>query len=102
MEYPVEIMPVAMAEAEEAYSWLNRRSPTSAQRWAVGLHKAIESLSVHPKRCPLAPENDAFDEEIRHLLYGKGANIYRVLFTVHRDGVHILHVRHGTREPLEP
>ncbi|MEM8642883.1 MAG: hypothetical protein AAGG51_29310 [Cyanobacteria bacterium P01_G01_bin.54] len=35
-----------------------------------------------PKRCPFAPENTKFSQEIRQFIYGKGRNAYRILFTV--------------------
>jgi hypothetical protein len=41
-----------------------------------------ESLSQMPKRCPLARENKYFSQEVRQLLYGRGRNSYRVLFTI--------------------
>jgi hypothetical protein len=51
-----------------------------------------------PRRCPIAPENDDFDVEVRQLLYGE----FRVLFTVEDDVVRVLHVRHGARRFLTP
>ncbi len=35
-----------------------------------------------PLRCAFAFENNFFEEEIRQLIYGKGKNAYRILFTV--------------------
>ncbi len=55
---------------------------------------AIATLQEKPKRCALAPETDAFVEEIRQLMYGKSRNKYRILFAVREDAVFILHVRH--------
>lgn len=103
MEYRVEITDVALAEAEEAYLWMMEQlSPDSAEQWFDGLMDAIESLNKSPKRCSLAPENDVFSEKIRQLLYGKGRRTYRILFTVSEPIVYILHVRHGSRQSLEP
>lgn len=66
--------------------------------------EAIESLSQLPKRCPLARENQYFSQEIRQLLYGRGRNSYRILFTVleEQEGaiVRILHIRHVSRQTL--
>jgi len=47
-------------------------------RWRARLLVKAESLSRWPERCPLAPENDAFPEEVRHLVFGS----YRLLFTI--------------------
>lgn len=57
-----------------------------------------------PKRCPLARENEHFSQEIRQLLYGRGRNSYRVLFTIleGRDlsTVRILHIRHASQQTI--
>jgi len=90
-----------MAEAEEIYRWLLERSPSTVTKWFNGLAAAIFSLERNPKRCSLAPENDAFEEEIRQLLYGKRGGVYRILFTIVGDTVKVLHLRHGARRFLE-
>lgn len=101
MRFQVIVHPEAHAEIDEIVGWIAERSPTAAARWHRGLHRAIRSLSRFPKRWPLAPENDEdFVGEIRHLLYGKRLSVYRVLFSVRGDTVHVLHVRHGARRPL--
>jgi hypothetical protein len=53
-----------------------------------------------PRRCALAPENDALTEEIRQLIYGKSRNKYRILFTIREDIVFVLHVRHRSQAPV--
>ncbi|HZO30164.1 MAG TPA: type II toxin-antitoxin system RelE/ParE family toxin [Chloroflexota bacterium] len=60
--------------------------------------RADTTLEEFPRRCPLAPENDDFDVEIRHLLYGE----FRILFTVDDNVVRVLHVRHGARSSVTP
>lgn len=101
MEYRVEIDPVALSEIEEAYCWPAERAPAEAVEWFNSLSCAIASLREMPERCPLAPENDAFAEEIRHLLYGRRSGAYRVIFTLVGGVVRVLCLRHGAREPLE-
>ena len=64
--------------------------------------KAIGSLADNPQRNSLAPEDEYFREEIRNLLYGKRKNVYRVIFTVRGDTVHVLHFRRGARMVLRP
>jgi len=49
----------------------------------------FHSLSLLPKGFPLAPEDDEFTEEIRQMIVGR----YRVLFTIRKHTVHVLHVR---------
>jgi plasmid stabilization system protein ParE len=105
MTYGVEVTDVADMETQEIFLWMVGHSPENAGRWINGLDQAIDSLSTFPTRCPLAPENDTFVEEVRQHLYGR----YRILFTlldVDDDGVpdtvRILHVRHGARRYLSP
>ena len=81
---------------------MEQRSPENAEKWFDGLIDAIESLHKSPKRCSLALENEVFLEEIRQLLYGKGRNTYRILFTVSEQVVDVLHIRHSARQLLEP
>jgi plasmid stabilization system protein ParE len=105
MKYRIEISSVAEAEADGAFLRMSQlASPERASRWYQGLLKAMESLSEMPKRCPLARENDYFTKEIRQLLYGRGRNSYRILFTIVEgedvSTVRILHIRHAAQQTL--
>jgi plasmid stabilization system protein ParE len=99
----IEFTDVAEMEVQDTFLWLLGRSPDHAGRWQAGLEASVNSLAEFPTRCPLAPESDQFDVEVRQQLYGR----YRILFTlVDADGdgaedtVRILHVRHGARRFL--
>lgn len=105
MKYRLEISSVAEAEADGAFLRLSQVTSTAkASQWYSGLLQAIESLSQMPKRCPLARENEYFSQEIRQLLYGRGRNSYRVLFTVlerqNISTVRILHIRHASQQTI--
>ena len=102
IKFRVIIQPPASAEIEQAFLWLAERNPTAAGKWFNGLHEAIRGLATFPERCPLAPENDAFQDVIRQLIYGRRSGRYRVFFTINADVVRVLHVRHGARDYLEP
>lgn len=102
MNFKVEITDEAHAEAINAYQWIVAHgSPLTAARWYSGLLKAIVTLQNFPERCPLAPENSEFEDEIRHLLYQRSST-YRILFTIDEKArtVHVLHVRHGAMDKL--
>lgn len=101
-KFRVIIQPSASAEMEEAFLWIAEQNPEAAVYWFHGLEEAIRGLESMPERFPLAPENDAFREEIRRLIYGRRTGRYRVFFTIRGDSVHVLHVRHGARDYLEP
>lgn len=105
MKYRIEISSVAEAEADQAFLRLSQvTSPSQASRWYSGLLQAIESLSEMPRRCPLARENQYFSQEIRQLLYGRGRNSYRVLFTILEGQdvatVRVLHIRHASQQTI--
>ncbi len=105
MKYLIDISSVAEAEIDTILLGLSQlASPAQASQWYLGLLEAIESLSQMPNRCALARENKNFSLEIRQLIYGRGRNLYRVLFTV-LDGenastVRILHIRHGLQRAV--
>ena len=98
MRYEVVVQPVAEAELEDAYRYIWKDSPERAARWRVKLLMMAETSSRMPQRCSLAPENDAFVEEIRQLLFGS----YRLLFMILDEPreVHIVHIRHAKRRRL--
>lgn len=100
MIYHVIIQPQAEADLNAAYLRRRVHASQAAARWFAGIVEAINSLEQFPRRCPLAPENDYFEEEIRQLLYGRRDNVYRILFTIQDDTVHVLHVRHGAQRHL--
>lgn len=93
----VEIAALAEANLEEIYLRIRADSPARASEWRKGLLNAARTLDLFPQRCPLAPESGP-DLEVRHLVYGA----YRILFTIAKDTVHVLHIRHGARQPLTP
>ena|SRR5437763_598027 len=102
MTYRVIIQPIAVGEMRKAYRWIARHSPRTAARWYDGLEQAIETLAENPGRCPLAPEDEYFEEEIRELFHGKRGGVYRILFTISEDTVSVLYVRHGARDHVRP
>jgi plasmid stabilization system protein ParE len=100
MGFRVEITEEAERDAQDIIEWLlSQEAGGTGLRWFEGLEKAIASLEALPLRCPLAPENEAFPFEVRHLLYGRRPHIYRVVFNVESETVYILHIWHGRRKP---
>jgi plasmid stabilization system protein ParE len=101
MEYRIELAVQAMWDADEVVARIALQYPRMAQRWNAGLTKAIESLKLFPQRCSLAPEAEAFQQEIRQQFHGKRRNRYRILFTIHGDTVRVLRILHGARRSLQ-
>ncbi len=101
MKYRVVVLSAAQKEITEAYQWLYQQSPEQADDWLSGLDNAIRSLDTFPARCPLAPESNVFNEQLRRLLYGRGRGAYRILFAITDDTVVVLRVRHSARDMLQ-
>ena len=89
--YPVVFEESAQSDVRKSYDWGCRAwGKKEAQQWARQLRTAVSrQLSLMPKGFPMAPENEEFHEEIRQMVVGR----YRVLFTIRRGKVHVLHVR---------
>jgi plasmid stabilization system protein ParE len=105
MIYQIDMSSVAEAEADGAF--LNLSQVTSIEQakiWYDGLLLAIRSLSTMPRRCSLARESDNFSGELRQLLYGRGRNCHRIIFSIVETEtvsfVRILHVRHAAQQTI--
>jgi plasmid stabilization system protein ParE len=99
VKYKVVFRAEARDEAVEAASYIAEQgSPAAARRWFAGPEQAVRSLSVMPRRCKAAPEQNAFPLiELRQLAYKS----HRLLFTIRDREVHVLHVVHSARRPDE-
>ncbi|MGH9628748.1 MAG: type II toxin-antitoxin system RelE/ParE family toxin [Bryobacteraceae bacterium] len=102
MAFRVKLTEPAKTDAEALYERLIEAAPLHGPKWYNGLIAAIETLQHLPGRCPHAPENGRFPVEIRHLLYGRKPYVYRVLFTIQGDTVHVLRIRGPRQKRLEP
>ncbi|PYT79362.1 MAG: hypothetical protein DMG41_38770 [Acidobacteria bacterium] len=60
--------------------------------------REIYSLERFPERCAVIPES----KKLRHLLFGKKPNTYRIIYAVDKRKhlVSVLHIRHGARAAL--
>jgi plasmid stabilization system protein ParE len=97
LKYEVIVQPAAAREIDEAFTYLaSEASIEIAVRWFNELEARLGTLSRMPRRCPIAPEDAYFVEEIRQLIMAP----YRILFTVRPSRVDVLHVRHMARRAL--
>ena len=79
---------------------LDRLARAATLEWFDGLCEAIESLAELPERCALVPELGLRQKGVRHLLYGRGHGVYRILYRIKDENVEILTIRHGARKPI--
>jgi toxin ParE1/3/4 len=98
MTYRVELTARASRNLRRIFRHINAESSRQAFAWFNELEVAILSLDQHPERSPVTPE----DRALRHLLFGKKPNVYRVIFAIDQRArvVRVLHIRHGARRPL--
>ena len=90
----------AQQDTAEARLWIAAYDVKAADRWFDSVYDTIGSLEFFPERCPLAPESEFLNREIREMFHGRRQYKYRILFTMSKDTVHVLHIRHGARLAL--
>lgn len=89
--FEIRYNPEAIEDISASFEWgVLNWGTDAAHRWYNDLERTIESmLSFMPAGYPLAPENNAFDIEVRQIILGR----YRILFAIAGDEVRILYVR---------
>ncbi len=99
MAYAISISSRAQRDLVSLYEEINVEYSDAALNGYQGLKQAIMSLEEKPNRCPLPRKRD----KLRHLLYGRRPNIYRVICRVQekQKQVEVLHIRHGARRKLK-
>jgi plasmid stabilization system protein ParE len=104
MNFRVVITEQAEREMQSVFGWwAAHRSKTQADRWYVGLAKAIADLSESPERHGQSRERDRFAYEIRDLLFGTGRRpTHRAVFAIRDEEVVVLTVRHVAQRDLSP
>ena len=99
MAYRVELLPRARRDLTSIFYRIDAVDSALARKWFEGLLTAIRSLDTSPARCPVTPEY----KHLRHLLYGKGRNVYRIIYATNDQTnlVSVIHIRHGAQQPFE-
>jgi plasmid stabilization system protein ParE len=101
VNYPVELLVDAQAEADVILEWLRERSPQGAMAWVAALNSAIASLSQNPERHAFAMEAKRLREPIRELFFKtEHGHRYRLLFMIEDEKVRVLRVRAPGQKPL--
>ena len=91
MKYKVLITRSAEADILTSFEWGVRNwGIKKAKSWAIELRRTIkERLTTFPEGCPIAPDKDLDQSEVRHLVMDR----YRVLFEIESSTVRVLAVR---------
>jgi plasmid stabilization system protein ParE len=102
MAYRVSITAPAEADAYAAFERIRAAAPRLAEKWLSRLFEAILSLDRLPARCPVISEAKELGYPARHLLFGKGNGIYRIIFHIQEDEQHVrvLRIWHASRDTI--
>ncbi len=90
---------ILSSEAKQAlddhirYIAVEKLEPISAERWLKKALDAVETLTVFPNRCPIAPENKFSKHNVRMLIVDTSSFLYRV-DDVNKT-VRVTHFMHG-------
>ena len=96
--YGVIVTPEAESGIVAAFRYILERSPVNAEKWLRALYKKIDSLEQMPERCPLARENEYFEDTLRHLV----SKSHRIIFRIDEEKrmVQVLYVRHAKQQAV--
>ena len=98
MPYLVRLADRALRDMEAIYEFIEADASERAFAWFNDLAEAIYSLERFPERGAVVPES----KKLRHLLFGRKPNTYRIMYAVDKRNcvVIVLHIRQGARAVL--
>jgi plasmid stabilization system protein ParE len=102
MAWQVSLSAAAEADAYAAFERIREAAPDRAEKWLSLLFAAIFSLDSNPARCPVIREAPELGFTARHLLYGKGRGVYRIIFHIREEEQHVrvLRIWHAFRDAI--
>lgn len=93
--FRVTISPEALQALDEHIHFIavEKSEPLNAERWLAKALNLVDTLSIFPNRCPLAPENQLSEHTLRVLIVDTSSFLYRV--DDHDYTVYVTHFFHG-------
>ncbi|NOZ40387.1 MAG: type II toxin-antitoxin system RelE/ParE family toxin [Planctomycetes bacterium] len=98
MARSVRLSDEALLQIVGISDYISKDSQKNAQRWRTGLRSKIKSLQNLPTRHAILYTLEQAGREVRQTFYGT----YRILYTIEKDTVTVLTVRHGAQRPIGP
>lgn len=103
MTFKVQFSDEAERNVREIRDWIASHSPDGALRWLEALNAARQRLEKSAGNLALAPEADVFDEDLLQILFKtRRGNIYRALFVIRAETVHVVAVRGAGQDLVGP
>lgn len=100
MSYQVLLHRLAREDLDRAYLYVAKHAPDTAGRWLDRFEDALTTLELNPQRCSVDRERRKTAKDLREFHFGKRPNVFRVIFTIEQQYVHILRILRAQRRPL--
>ncbi len=102
MAYRVSLSARAEDDAYAAFERIREAAPMHAEKWLIRLFAVIDTLGLNPARCPVIPEAEELGFSARHLLYGKGRGVCRIVFDIREEQRHVrvLRIWHSSHDAI--
>ncbi len=88
----VRYSPRARADIDQITLYLHQQSPSVAHRVLEAILSTVQLIAEHPEA---AQRTD--NPEVRMMMVRRYR--YRIFYAVSKDTIHLLHVRHTSRQP---
>lgn len=103
MTFDVRFSTEAEDNIREIRDWIAKQSRDGALRWLDALGQAKIQLATRANTLAIAPEADAFDEELRQVHFKtRHGNTYRALYVIRGSVVHVVSVRGAGQDLIRP
>jgi plasmid stabilization system protein ParE len=94
MSYSIRSSRRADRDVTFIFEWIAKRSPGGAIRWLDAFESAVDHLRQNAANCSFAMEADDCGIDLRQSLFQtRRGRIYRLLFVIRDDQVHLVSVR---------
>ena len=102
MKFSVEISDQASADVQVIFDYIAERAPAGARRWYEAYQAALDKLESSADAYAV-PESSFFADEVRQLLFKTRKGLYyRILYSIFKTRVVVLHVRGPGQEFVRP
>ena len=103
MTFAVRLTAEAEANVRDIRDWIAEHSRDGALRWLESFDAAKERLHEGADQFALAAEADVFDDELREISFKtRRGNVYRALFVIRKQTVHVVSVRGSGQDWIKP
>lgn len=93
MLHRIRLTDEARRQIETISDYIAIDSPTNAKRWLANLQVRIDTLKNLPESHAILYPAEIAGVDVRQTFYG----VYRILYSIDKDIVHIPTVRHGAQ-----